>query len=323
MLSPVSVAAVEEQAGSYEVNTTAAQAIHHHHDDHRIKQDGQRQGDNTKTCQTNSERENDKSTDSWTLGTKDASGQIEDSRASSNHDSPWWRDFVEYDVRLDGSDQGECSSNPFGAQDTLLCHSPDISPQNSLTTAGLETQCLSLPSIRQPEDSWTNLTQRLQSDESIPAEILMTPSSHVNNSTATPSIVATSTSTQSCGTSTPPNTESIPAATGVNQSGKMEISRLAIQRVRRHANQRQKITDAVGSDIKCNACNRKFTLAKDLVRHRDSTSCSSSPAAKRDRSDMKKKFVCTCGKSYPRKDSLLRHLRAVKDTNNHRDARPE
>ena len=55
---------------------------------------------------------------------------------------------------------------------------------------------------------------------------------------------------------------------------------------------------------RCEACDRTFTLEKDLKRHQGSAS--SCPAAKK--LQTRKQFTCICGSAYTRKDILLRHF---------------
>jgi RNase P subunit RPR2 len=57
-------------------------------------------------------------------------------------------------------------------------------------------------------------------------------------------------------------------------------------------------------NYKCDACERTFTLAKDLKRHQGSAS--SCPAATKQQK--KHQFTCTCGNTSTRKDTLLRHF---------------
>jgi hypothetical protein len=60
---------------------------------------------------------------------------------------------------------------------------------------------------------------------------------------------------------------------------------------------------------KCNHCGKSFKLAKDLKRHLGSDKASSS-CNKLENPSRSSGFVCICHKSYTRKDSLMRHLRA-------------
>jgi len=55
----------------------------------------------------------------------------------------------------------------------------------------------------------------------------------------------------------------------------------------------------------CSDCGKSFTLSKDLNRHRQLLSCQEGLSPTR-------LFACKCGKTYPRKDRLLRHLRTRK-----------
>lgn len=64
---------------------------------------------------------------------------------------------------------------------------------------------------------------------------------------------------------------------------------------------------------RCDACKLSFTTSKDLKRHQTSA-CSSAS---------KKQFVCECGKTYPRKDSLLRHFRHSNKNPNDNTHRPK
>jgi uncharacterized Zn-finger protein len=51
----------------------------------------------------------------------------------------------------------------------------------------------------------------------------------------------------------------------------------------------------------CDDCGRSFTLPKDLRRHLQTLSCRKGSAPTR-------LFACKCGKTYSRKDHLLRHI---------------
>lgn len=61
----------------------------------------------------------------------------------------------------------------------------------------------------------------------------------------------------------------------------------------------------------CDACGHDFKHKKDLMRHRTSTvSCSGSEPPHT------RSFACTCNKSYPRKDSLQRHMNSQNKNSN-------
>jgi hypothetical protein len=69
---------------------------------------------------------------------------------------------------------------------------------------------------------------------------------------------------------------------------------------RRHAN-----CTASSPKPRCSACERVFTLSKDLKRHQ----VHGCPASKSESRQLKL-FTCSCGeRAYPRKDSLQRHIR--------------
>jgi hypothetical protein len=59
----------------------------------------------------------------------------------------------------------------------------------------------------------------------------------------------------------------------------------------------------------CEACQRSFTYAKDLTRHRGKGDSPSSCPVLKTKNPSPKRFACTCDKhSYTRKDSLQRHM---------------
>jgi hypothetical protein len=73
---------------------------------------------------------------------------------------------------------------------------------------------------------------------------------------------------------------------------------------RRHIISTHKVTRRVNT---CSSCDVSFDTTKDLQRHFKSISC---PSATKERYD------CICGKSFPRKDSLLRHIRNARNSSN-------
>ena len=62
--------------------------------------------------------------------------------------------------------------------------------------------------------------------------------------------------------------------------------------------------------LKCKHCGSSFKLAKDLKRHLGSDKASTS-CTKLENAVSLTGFACSCNKSYTRKDSLTRHLRAL------------
>jgi hypothetical protein len=63
------------------------------------------------------------------------------------------------------------------------------------------------------------------------------------------------------------------------------------------------------TSFNCHDCGQNFKQKKDLQRHRGHTKAASSCSKGRTVGIQVKPFACTCKKAYPRKDSLLRHLR--------------
>lgn len=66
----------------------------------------------------------------------------------------------------------------------------------------------------------------------------------------------------------------------------------------------QKCKDCIQHPNKCDVCERVFSLPKNVRRHQESGSCLKGSAPVRT-------FACTCGKNYPRKDRLLRHINTM------------
>jgi len=58
----------------------------------------------------------------------------------------------------------------------------------------------------------------------------------------------------------------------------------------------------------CDACGKVFSILKDVTRHQKYGSCPKRSSAP------KRTFVCACGKDYPRKDHLLRHIQTQTST---------
>lgn len=72
----------------------------------------------------------------------------------------------------------------------------------------------------------------------------------------------------------------------------------------RHINKR-----SCQAPSKCKHCGQLFKLEKDLQRHLGSIKASTS-CPKLENANCSTSFACVCRKSYTRKDSLMRHLRA-------------
>jgi hypothetical protein len=80
---------------------------------------------------------------------------------------------------------------------------------------------------------------------------------------------------------------------------------------RRHISER-----SCQASSKCKQCGKSFKLKKDLKRHLGSEKASSS-CPKLENASSSTGFACVCNKSYTRKDSLMRHVRAL-STEEHR-----
>ncbi|KAF2108204.1 hypothetical protein BDV96DRAFT_672314 [Lophiotrema nucula] len=254
-------------------------------------------------------------------GTENVSTSLDDIGGCSIGDSSWWMDqLVNSSLCLEGAAQTQSSSTLHESVSIEISSTDDTQLEQffdfDLLAAPMdEPRSLSPPGISQFVNDGFGLAsqpQLSQQDHEIELQYPNLFDLDAQDSRQSPS--SASLSATSLTRSTSPSTSSH-ASDDAPQLGRVMIPVIAkallcstcndsFSSELRYRHHIRRNACVARQSFKCHACERSFTLAKDLNRHqRSAKSC---PAASSQLSTGR--YTCTCGKSYTRRDTLLRHF---------------